>query len=541
MVKNHQPCLGLFDKSDIQLLSKIMKNSITSISLRGLFMRIFLPLLALLWVSGNSFAANVNLAWDPSASSNVGGYKVSYGTSSGKYTSTVDAGNRTTYSLTGLKKGTKYFFVVKAYDSSKTIESASSNELNVTASNTTVPQSSSGNPSATGGALGSATGSSLDKARAGTTCGALVADNGGLVAAYDFEEGSGKKVVDASGQCNHGIIKGAVRVPNGRYGQALQFDGVKDWVTVNDNPSLDLSTGMTLEAWVRPLSETKGSNTVILKQASKGEVYALYSEEDSGLPASYIKDSEYHGVTGSNRLPTNTWSHLVATYDGNNQRLYVNGVKVAESAQKALIQQSKGKLRIGGNSLWKEYFHGYIDEVRIYNRALSANEVNSNLATAISVSNPSQYVMGNKNLEPWVDYRPEGTAEAFQVTPEKSSIITNVRVYLDASSTAAGLTVGLYKNASGHPGTRIAQGELTSLKAGEWNTIPVSATEVTAGRSYWIAILGSQGQLAFLDQVGSSTSLMETSASNKLETLPYKWKGTDTKANAAMSAYVRGY
>lgn len=526
-----------------------MKNSITSISLRGRFMRIFLPLLALLGVSGNSFASTVNLAWDPSASSNVGGYKVSYGTSSGKYTTTVDAGNSTTYSLTGLKKGTKYFFVVKAYDSSKTIESAYSNEITATASNqptatasnTTKPLSNSSNSSATGGALNKAKAGKANKAMAGTTCGATVADNGGLVAAYDFEEGSGKKVVDASGQCNHGIIKGAVRVPNGRYGQALQFDGVNDWVTVNDNPSLDLSTGMTLEAWVHPLSETKGGNTVILKQAPKGEVYALYSEEDSGLPASYIKDSEYHGVTGSNRLPVDNWSHLVATYDGNYQRLYVNGAKVAEIAQKASIQQSKGKLRIGGNSLWKEYFHGYIDEVRIYNRALSADEVKSNLATAISVSNPSQYVMGDKNLEPWVDYRPEGTAEAFQVTPEKSSIITNVRVYLDASSTAAGLTVGIYKNASGHPGTLMAQGELTNLKAGEWNTIPVSATAVTAGRSYWIAILGSQGQLAFLDQVGSSTSLMETSASNKLKKLPYKWKGANMKANATMSVYARGY
>lgn len=515
----------------------IMKNSIISISLRGRFMRIFLPLLALLWVSGNSFAATVKLAWNPSASSNVGGYKVSYGTSSGKYTSTVDAGNKTTYSLTGLKSGTRYFFVVKAYDSSKAIESAYSNELNVTASNTTTTQSNSTNPSVAGGTLDKATGGTAGKATAGAT----VAGNGGIVAAYDFEEGSGKKVIDASGLGNHGIIKGAVRVPDGRYGQALQFDGVNDWVTVKDNPSLDLSTGMTLEAWVHPLSETKGGNTVILKQASKGEVYALYSAEDSDLPASYISDGDYHGVTGSNRLPVNTWSHLVATYDGNYQRLYVNGVKVAESAQKASIQQSKGKLRIGGNSLWKEYFHGYIDEVRIYNRALSAKEVNSNLATAISVSNPSQYMMGNKNLEPWVDYRPEGTAEAFQVTPEKSGIITNVRVYLDASSTAAGLTVGIYKNASGHPGTRIAQGELTNLKAGKWNTIPVSATAVTAGRSYWIAILGSQGQLAFLDQVGSSTSLMETSASNKLKKLPYKWRGTDTKANAAMSAYARGY
>ena len=102
------------------------------------------------------------------------------------------------------------------------------------------------------------------------------------------------------------------------------------------------------------------------------------------------------------QLPLNQWTHLVSTYDGQYQRLYVNGVEVAKSAQTSLIQQSSGVLRIGGNSLWGEYFQGYIDEVRIYNRALTAAEVNYNKATAISVSNPPQFVMGDKNLEPWV-------------------------------------------------------------------------------------------------------------------------------------------
>jgi hypothetical protein len=320
LVKNHQPCLDLFDKSDIQLLSKIMKNSITSISLRGHFMRIFLPLLALLLFSGNSFAAIVKLAWDPSTSPNVVGYKVSYGTTSGRYTSTINVGNKLTYSLTGLKDGAKYFFAVKAYDSTQTIESAYSKELNVTAPATTTIKNS-GNVTATGGTTGGAKVGVAGGAKVGVTGGAKAGVTGGttgttsngLVAAYDFEEGSGKKVVDASGQGNHGTIMGALRIPNGRYGQALAFDGVNDWVSVKDDSSLDLSNGMTLEAWVHPLSQTNGNSAVIVKRTSGGEVYSLYSEEDADLPVSYIKDGDYHGVAGPNRLPVNKWSHLVAT------------------------------------------------------------------------------------------------------------------------------------------------------------------------------------------------------------------------------------
>jgi len=366
-------------------------------------------------------------------------------------------------------------------------------------------------------------------------------NNNGLVAAYGFEETSGATVADASGNGNHGTIKEAVRVASGRYGNALKFDGVNDWVTVNDSASLDVSSGMTLEAWVYPLSQSTGGNTVILKEAPGAEVYALYSEEDVNLPVTYLNDGSYQGVSGPSRLPVNTWTHLVATYDGLVQRLYVNGYKAAEKAQNKLIQTSNGALRIGGNSVWGEYFQGYIDEVRIYNRALTATEINTNLATAISVSNPAQFIMGDKTLEPWVDYKPQGTAQAFQTVPQKTSVVTAVRVYLDSSSTATELVAGIYKNNNGHPGALVAQGKLSQLKSGAWNSVAIPVASVTAGQPYWIAILGSKGQIGFLDQVGLSTGMMETSASATLTTLPSTWTGSVTKANAAMSVFGNGY
>jgi len=240
-------------------------------------------------------------------------------------------------------------------------------------------------------------------------------------------------------------------------------------------------------------------------------------------------------------LTLNQWTHLVGTYDGKYQRLYVNGSQVAQQAQNSLIQQSTGVLRIGGNSLWSEFFNGYIDEVRIYNRALTPAEVSYNMVTAVSVSNPSQFIMGDKTIEPGLAYKPQGTAQAYQAKAEKTGVVTSVQVYLDAGSTATELVAGIYKDSSGHPGALVAQGTLSLLKSGAWNSVPIPVASVTAAQPYWIAVLGSKGQIGFRNVIGSATSLIETSASTKLTTLPGTWTRSTIQANSAMSLYGLGY
>src|SRR5688572_2818080 len=73
-----------------------------------------------------------------------------------------------------------------------------------------------------------------------------------LVAAFGFEEGTGPTTADTSGNANNAAITGATWATAGRFGKALSFDGTNDWLTVADAASLDLTTGMTLEAWLRP-------------------------------------------------------------------------------------------------------------------------------------------------------------------------------------------------------------------------------------------------------------------------------------------------
>ena len=98
--------------------------------------------------------------------------------------------------------------------------------------------------------------------------------NLGLVAAYGFNAGTGTTLLDQTGKGHTGTIAGATWTAQGKFGSALTFDGVNDWVTVNDANDLDFTTGMTLEAWVYPTASGGGSwRNVVIKERAGGEVY----------------------------------------------------------------------------------------------------------------------------------------------------------------------------------------------------------------------------------------------------------------------------
>jgi hypothetical protein len=141
---------------------------------------------------------------------------------------------------------------------------------------------------------------------------------------------------------------------------------------------------MTLEAWVRP-TLIAGWRTVLLKERPGGLVYGLYSNEDGNRPSvhTFIGSTEWD-TRGTAQVAANTWTHLAATYDGANLRLYVNGTQTSSRALTGPMVVSTGALRIGGNAVWPEWFSGLIDEVRVYNRALSAAEVSADVTRPVT-------------------------------------------------------------------------------------------------------------------------------------------------------------
>src|SRR5262245_38854781 len=206
----------------------------------------------------------------------------------------------------------------------------------------------------------------------------------GLVAAYGFNESSGTTVTDASGNNNTGTLgSGVTRSTQGKFGSALVFNG-SSVVTIPSATSLNLTTDMTLEAWVYPtVAQPTWPAVLVKEQTGNGWVYALYANSDHSRPFMGVYINGEQNLWGGTLLPLNTWSHLAATYDGSTERLYVNGVQVASRAQTGAIRTSTLPVRLGGDTLTGEYFRGRIDEVRIYNQALSPSEIQADMQTPV--------------------------------------------------------------------------------------------------------------------------------------------------------------
>ncbi len=154
--------------------------------------------------------------------------------------------------------------------------------------------------------------------------------------------------------------------------------------SVPDSSSLDLTSGMTLEGWVNPNPGTD-FRTLVVKERPGDLVYGLYSSSDTNRPQSQVTiGGTVRLLNGTATIPSGAWTHLAATYDGTTQRLYVNGTQVSTLAVSGAITTSNNPLKIGGNSIWAEWFSGLIDEVRVYDRALSAAEIQADMNTAIT-------------------------------------------------------------------------------------------------------------------------------------------------------------
>ena len=135
---------------------------------------------------------------------------------------------------------------------------------------------------------------------------------GGLVAAYSFDAGSGTTVADASGNGNTGAIANATWTASGKFGSALVFNGSNALVTIADAPELNLTTAMTLMAWVKPSSASTLFTDVIWKDYF---AYFLEATSDSGTPGvgAFINGTAHVWVPAPSALTVGAWAHLAAT------------------------------------------------------------------------------------------------------------------------------------------------------------------------------------------------------------------------------------
>ncbi len=186
------------------------------------------------------------------------------------------------------------------------------------------------------------------------------------------------EVYDRSNFGNHGTIIGAVwqTLPSGK--SVLSFAGVEDYVEVQDSESLRITGDITIEAWVKP-NDLSTWSTIISK--INNHEFEVVSEPD-GRITFYHGDGEFEflsNISLSNSLQVGKWTHFAIVRSMSDSKVYcfVNGVdKVGGQSFSKTPTVSSASVTIGGRlGTLHHHFNGTIDEVCIYGRALSAEEI----------------------------------------------------------------------------------------------------------------------------------------------------------------------
>jgi hypothetical protein len=149
---------------------------------------------------------------------------------------------------------------------------------------------------------------------------------------------------------------------------------------------------------------------------------------------------------------------------------------------------------------------------------------------APAVATPARpALLGDAAIEALPGSLSAGRAEAFRFRARAGGKVASFEVFVGRASKARSLVVGLYTNASGHPGRLIASGSAPSLQPGGWNGTPVAGRSLVSGRTYWLAVLAHGGTLRFRYAARSGCP-SETSAARRLGKLPAPWH--DARARA---------
>jgi hypothetical protein len=205
----------------------------------------------------------------------------------------------------------------------------------------------------------------------------LSAQTSGLIAHWTFDEGSGTTAADSSGNGHNGsLTNGASFVGTGKIGGAISFDGVDDYVRVEHSDSLSLNGELTFSAWVNN-SELSWLDTIISKGERENRLNYWFSTIDSNISLGVFNRTWLGSDTAGTSLLPNTWYHVAVTFNNNADSafFYVDGTQVASLTFDANPITNSEALYIGRSQYTTEYWKGMLDEIRIYNRALSASEV----------------------------------------------------------------------------------------------------------------------------------------------------------------------
>ena len=206
-----------------------------------------------------------------------------------------------------------------------------------------------------------------------------------LVGLWHFDEGSGTTASDSSGNGNDGTVNGAIW-DDGKFGNALSFDGVNDYLDCGAAVDNSITTGITLEAWIMPALRQNGgiiSNDITYSSKKGYDFFLWFAGGSCGCLYIDFGNGSTLGRASWN-IPSpdwyNQWHHVAATWDGNVIKLYADESKVAEVGYSGTYSDPGKNTFIGAINYLDPayyYFNRLIDEVRIWDTALTEEQLGS--------------------------------------------------------------------------------------------------------------------------------------------------------------------
>jgi len=203
-------------------------------------------------------------------------------------------------------------------------------------------------------------------------------DMEGAVCVLLLDEGKGTTANDFSGNNNNATLEGGAKWVNGKYGSALEFDGVTGCAKVPDSDSLDLTEEMTIMAWVKRYGSI--SNRGFVTKVTFGGNNRSYDLGFSSDSPRFIFTADgtantWNGVVSNVKAPEEEWTHAAGTYDGKTMKMYVNGDLSNTENVTAKIFPGTSPLALARHGADAQYVNVAIDEVAIFNRPLSGSEI----------------------------------------------------------------------------------------------------------------------------------------------------------------------
>ena len=187
--------------------------------------------------------------------------------------------------------------------------------------------------------------------------------------------GSGSTWYDLNNSYNANITHGGSPTYRDIYGGVFELDGTDDMMLISDPGSLG---NFTVSCWVYPLLGSSSGYPCIIASVYPNNVNFMILYRNDNTVTTGIFNSAWYGFTSQFVTVNSGWQKLSFTYDGSYGKLYRNEVLVNNYAMSVTALSSNLGIRIGRRWDIGEYWNGYISSVRIYNRALSSDEIAQN-------------------------------------------------------------------------------------------------------------------------------------------------------------------